>query len=503
MPSINDFLRLSLPVRSKNIRNTTLCQTLGLLLICLAIWLASGAAHAELRVRVMDVTGNQQIIPYSAGGSVSINNGEYNFQVLSDQAVARMRVTVQNSECPIGRLQDIANADDPRTDTDDNPSRRFPRGQFTLVASNALCVFRFDAWYENYRWAGQVNLTVEFGPVSEDPESDPQTNPETTLFAITQGTPRSTAMDTSSPVVPVPNHGTRIYCPVSHFSYDDPVVHPGRPNAAHMHMFWGNTAADANTTLESLFSNGLSSCEGGLNNRSAYWMPALFNEQDEVVLPEGVVAYYKSFGSTPGFDRNAIMPIPNGLQMLANRAVNNGGPWNFIVEPENRGGQSQIRIKLSFPTCLEVDARNTPVLASADNTSHLSYADTSGATSGDCPASHPYRIPQLQYNVRYDVPYDSGWYLSSDSDANTQGQSLHADYIAAWDDTSMNRLVQCNRESRRECQFLAYEDGQRIGRSQLPERFLSPDGATVYESSFQLDDSADRTPFGRTLGKMR
>jgi hypothetical protein len=232
-------------------------------------------------------------------------------------------------------------------------------------------------------------------------------------------------------------------------------------------------------------------------------MPALFNEQDEVVLPEGVVAYYKSFGSTPNFDRNAIRPIPNGLEMLANQSVLHGGPWNFSVDPENRNGQTQIRIKLSFPTCLQVDAQNNPVLSSANNISHLSYANNSGATSGDCPSSHPYRIPQLSYNVRYQVPFNSGWYLASDTSAQTQGQSLHADYIAAWDETSMNRVVQCNREMRRECQFTAYEDGRQITRSQLPERFLSPEGARIYQSSFMLMGDTDRTPFGNQLGKMK
>ncbi|MFK8080534.1 MAG: hypothetical protein AB8B97_09640, partial [Granulosicoccus sp.] len=67
----------------------------------------------------------------------------------------------------------------------------------------------------------------------------------------------------------------------------------------------------------------------------------MFNEQNEAVVPENIFVYYKSFGSTPGFDRNTISPIPNGLQMLANQNVPNSGPWNFRVDPEMINGQQQ------------------------------------------------------------------------------------------------------------------------------------------------------------------
>ncbi len=460
------------------------------------------AQIAELEVRVLDSTNQQQVHPFTTGGNVSVANGRYLFQLVSSMPVARMRVTVQNASCPIGRLLDIANNDDPGTSADDDLSRRFDRANFTLEAQESVCDFRFDAWYENYQWAGGLTISVEFGGRLPDPEPPP--TPEATLYAITQGTAGSTEMDTSSPVVAEPFHGTRVYCPISHFSYDDPVVHPNQPDAAHLHMFWGNTAANAFSTLDSLFSEGLSSCEGGLNNKSAYWMPAMFNEQHEVVLPESVVAYYKSFGSTSGFDRNSIMPIPNGLQMLANTSVLHSGPWNFAIEPENRNEQQLLRVKLLFPQCLQVDANANPVLSSVDNTSHLSYSNGSGENSADCPASHPYRIPQLSYNAIYRIPAQSGWYLSSDSSAATQGESLHADYIAAWDETTMNRIVQCNRESRRECQFIGYdENGRPVGRMQLPERFLSPDGENVYANSFSLSETTDRTPFGTSLKRHR
>ena len=41
----------------------------------------------------------------------------------------------------------------------------------------------------------------------------------------------------------------------------------------------------------------------------------------------------------------------------------------------------------------------------------------------------------------------------------------------------MNRVVRCNVESRRECQFVGRDaDGGPVYRDQLPERFASPEG---------------------------
>lgn len=293
-------------------------------------------------------------------------------------------------------------------------------------------------------------------------------------------------MDTSSPPGPEAEHGTRIYCVISHFSHDDPIVHPNRPGAAHAHMFWGNTETDAASTGSSLRASGNSSCEGGTNNRSAYWTPALFNSSAEVVLPETVFVYYKTFGG-PGFERSTIQPIPNGLEMLATPEVRNAHSSSFRVG----GGGNSVEILVSFPPCLQVDRNGSPVLSSADNISHLSYA-TGANSPNSCPSSHPYRIPMVIYSLRYDVPFASNWSLASDTGSDQKGDSLHADYVAAWDPATMDAVVECNILARRNCSFSG-------GRGQLPERFVSPEGQTIYTSSVTLAAGADRTPFGSRI----
>lgn len=304
------------------------------------------------------------------------------------------------------------------------------------------------------------------------------------VYRLTVGSDRSTEFDDIGAPQDVSSHGVRIYCPVSHFSHDDPIVHPGSPGAAHAHMFWGNTETNAHTSSAELINSGNSSCEGGTKNRSAYWAPALFNDAAEVVIPESIFVYYKSFGG-PGFDRTTLKPIPVGLEMLASRNVANAGPWHFKV-----GGNQAVQLSIGFPQCLQVDASGAPVLSSQDNTSHLSYASGGGPT--DCPASHPYRIPQLIYIIRYDIPFSSNWSLASDSPGSAKGHSLHADYIAAWDTAVMDQLVECNIVARRNCGFGG-------GRGQLPERFLSQDGRQIYRYSATLEADADRTPFGTSI----
>ena len=308
------------------------------------------------------------------------------------------------------------------------------------------------------------------------------------ILRVTTGSGRATEIDSSSPIGPVSQHGVRLYCVISHVSHDDPIVHPGRSGAAHAHMFWGNTTTDHASTGTSLATTGNSSCEGGTNNRSSYWIPAVYDQDGQVVLPETVFVYYKSFGG-PGFDRTTIQPIPVGLEMLASRRVANASDHHFRVG----GASDHLELMIQFPECVRVDGAGRPVLSSPDNVAHLSYPGGGGPTG--CPTTHPYRIPGLSYVVRFDLPFPSDWSLSSDHGPHPKGHSLHADYLAAWDPPSMAAITDCVVLARRNCGFAG-------GRGQLPERFTGPDGDPIYTSSVSLAPGADRTPFGATVPKM-
>ena len=77
------------------------------------------------------------------------------------------------------------------------------------------------------------------------------------------------------------NSGTpgevRLTCGTSHHAYDDPIVYPRQPGVSHLHTFFGNTLADADSTYESLRGSGDSTCAGGplkrlSNSTKAAWL---------------------------------------------------------------------------------------------------------------------------------------------------------------------------------------------------------------------------------------
>lgn len=212
--------------------------------------------------------------------------------------------------------------------------------------------------------------------------------------------------------------GFRFDCEVSHFNLDDPIVFPGEVGAAHHHMFWGNTSTDAFSTTASLLANQDSTCDGRRDgNQAAYWTPVLFDENGGTVEPTDIDVRYRG--------RRGVNPIPNGLEMLTTRDVLGAEANDFEIERDGDG----MEFEISYPNCLAVDTSGAPVLSSDDNISHTAFSD-----GGDCPESHPYRIPTLQIDLEFDLDIDSGWRLSSDHDGMEQGASLHADYMAAWTD---------------------------------------------------------------------
>jgi hypothetical protein len=84
-----------------------------------------------------------------------------------------------------------------------------------------------------------------------------------------------------------------------------------------------------------------------------------------------------------------------------NSNINCGAPDSQTL-PKNmcEGG---IRTIITFPTCW--DGKNTD---SADHMSHVAYptsaySDGSVGAYGTCPASHPVKIPQVMYEVMWDV----------------------------------------------------------------------------------------------------
>jgi Domain of unknown function (DUF1996) len=242
----------------------------------------------------------------------------------------------------------------------------------------------------------------------------------------------------------------RTNCGYSHFNFDDPLIFPGVQNATHLHVYFGNTAADYRSTAKSLLETGDSTCTGGTLNRSAYWVPAMIDTRTgRPLMPLPLSIYYKVGYTGPG--NLQIKPFPQGLRMIAGNAKatrpqdrsiayfychrqSNGAPIVSGSIPANCPAGSALQSTIEFPKCW--DGVN---LDSPDHKSHMAYP--SGAR---CPSTHPVPIPQITYNLFYRVANagdTAHWRLSSDADGSPAGASSHGDWYAAWSQEIVDTFV--------------------------------------------------------------
>ncbi len=249
-----------------------------------------------------------------------------------------------------------------------------------------------------------------------------------------------------------PHGNFRMACAYSHFAYDDPIVFPGQPGRSHLHMFFGNTAVDANTTTDSLVNSGGSSCNGFELNRSGYWTPAVHDGKGNLVVPDQIILYYKT--TMP----SQTVAMPQGLKMVVGNTTSesftasqrlgwscgaSGTSYNRSNRIPNNCGNDPINAYVQFPNCW--DGRN---LDSSDHISHMYFANDNET----CPSSHPVRLPQITILLYFPAGNTSGWYLSSDRSGgfNTgPGATLHADWFGGWNDDAMDLWINgCIRASR-------------------------------------------------------
>jgi len=248
----------------------------------------------------------------------------------------------------------------------------------------------------------------------------------------------------------------RAACEYSHFGGDDPIIFPGEPGAAHLHMFFGNTETNAFTTTEELINSGGGTCSGFELNRSAYWVPALLDGQGNAVVPDQIILYYKT--KFP----ESVTAMPQGLQMLAGNfdaesfesseflhwsCGSNGKSYNHTNRIPDCGGD-YINASIVFPNCW--DGVN---LGSDDFVSHLTYADD----QSPCPASHPRRMPKISILIYWPgVDSVDGWHLSSDETGGFNGPpggTLHADWWGAWNDETMDLWIEGCMQASRNCSY--------------------------------------------------
>lgn len=191
---------------------------------------------------------------------------------------------------------------------------------------------------------------------------------------------------------------------------------------------------------------------------SIYWSPQLYSydqQQDRFNLVEfsGANIYYLFRGKD-------IRAFPTDLRMIAGNASGTEPAKTKQLEAatsfqclDYKGGSKQsylipttacpdgLRAQVTFPSCW-----NGKDLDSANHMSHMSYPVGDTPDNGDCPPTHPIRLPTLFYEFFYKTGAEtnennSRWVFAQ---GDALGYGMHADFIANWNEAVLQRAIdQC------------------------------------------------------------
>ncbi|MEU9598606.1 DUF1996 domain-containing protein [Streptomyces sp. NPDC048109] len=240
-------------------------------------------------------------------------------------------------------------------------------------------------------------------------------------------------------------HEFQANCSVTHTAPDDPIVFPQQPGKSHDHTFMGNTTTDANSSTASLDAGSTTCLAPG--DRSAYWMPTMY-DGDRPVLPVGPQTIYYKAGVT---DYTSVRPFPKGLRYVV------GGPMQSAQEFRDHPGfvegwecgdsffnvdfptdcperpEVQVNIRFQAPSCWDGKNLDTP-----DHKSHMAYPVVNPGTNNNiCPADHPVALPMIEFKMAFPVNGD----LSRVRLASGASHSFHYDFFNAWDEATLDAMV--------------------------------------------------------------
>jgi len=240
----------------------------------------------------------------------------------------------------------------------------------------------------------------------------------------------------------------------------DPIVEPG-VLSQHSHKVFGannfgigSKSASAIEYYDHIVSSSCTSCSIS-EDLSNYWIGDLYydwnNGSYSLVPVGGMTVYYLSRAGATGANRTNPnwQPFPKGLRMTS------GNPWrrSYSGKVTERaisyaclGGNipetpyfptnatkcpNGLRAQVWFPMCW--DGVN---LDSPNHQSHMSHP-IQAPDGGDCPGTHPVRVPGVFFEVLFSIdddkfPHGNGRNPFVWSNGDPTGYGLHGDFLNGW-----------------------------------------------------------------------
>jgi hypothetical protein len=232
-------------------------------------------------------------------------------------------------------------------------------------------------------------------------------------------------------------------CNFSHRNFDDPIVFPRQPGAAHSHDFFANRSTKNDSTYASLRGTTLGTTCVNPDDKSAYWIPTMSwtNNSGTRELKASTAHFYYRSGGKPPQD---VLPPPPELKVVPNTHVSWRCAQNTAVSssPPTRCSSGALVVTIRFPDCLAENENGQLLTDSADHRSHMAYAVNQPNGTKLCPDTHPNPVATLFMEVKFKIGTTSGRVSLSSDHGAPPGSTMHADFFNAWDQEELTTLVE-------------------------------------------------------------
>jgi len=272
----------------------------------------------------------------------------------------------------------------------------------------------------------------------------------------------------------------------------DPIVNPGQKYTPHLHQIVGGNSFNIPMDPAKHDLVGQSTCTSCSfkEDLSNYWTAVMFfkakngtyhrvrqtgngGPQGKLINNGGLDVYYIPSGKTTAFKKgfrmiagNAAQTDPGKVKMsnICHRCWTSPNENTFVggapcagsdtVEIPSDPKCKMIRQTIIFPTCWDGNNLDSP-----DHQSHVAYGSGSGANGGgSCPSTHPVKLPQIMYELMWNVTEfaDKNLWPTDGSkpfvySMNVGGAAAHGDYVFGWKDNSLQLAMDKNCNLDKDC----------------------------------------------------